>query len=493
MDNSRRAVLLLVLVTLARLGFAASFPPIDDEAYYWTWSRHLDWGYPDHPPAVALMIRATTALAGDGPLGLRLGPVLLALGSALLLLDLGRRLWDIRVGVLAALGYQAVPAFAVGAVLAVPDAPMSFFWLLTVWLFWQARTTGRPILWLAAGAALGLAVQSKLPAVLLGVGLAGFLAASPADRTWWSRPHPYLAAAAAAAALAPLVLWNMDHRWILLARSAHPVPWTTRGAWQDGALFAAAQLGYYGPLAAPLLVGALAWTFRRDCGRDARLALWGWAALPTLLVNAAGSLRGVPKPHWTAPVYLMALVPAAARWTDLASRRRWRRLAGLAVGANLVVVVAAHLFPLRPTPSLAGQLWGWDQVVRRIEADLAATPAEPGVFVLAPTYQVAGQLSYHGRDRFSVTTVPHRWSAWSPPAREDAFALFRPAQAFVDSNAVVVNDANTGIGLPLHRLFRRVERLPDVTVVYRGVIVRRFVAYRGYGFRGAVGPAVRSE
>ena len=35
---------------------------LDDEAYYWVYSRFLDWGYFDHPPMVALMIKAGYAL-----------------------------------------------------------------------------------------------------------------------------------------------------------------------------------------------------------------------------------------------------------------------------------------------------------------------------------------------------------------------------------------------------------------------------------------------
>jgi 4-amino-4-deoxy-L-arabinose transferase-like glycosyltransferase len=33
-----------------------------DEAYYWMWSKHLAFGYYDHPPMVALVIRAGTDL-----------------------------------------------------------------------------------------------------------------------------------------------------------------------------------------------------------------------------------------------------------------------------------------------------------------------------------------------------------------------------------------------------------------------------------------------
>ena len=43
----------------------------DDEAYYWVFSRYLDWGYFDHPPMIALLIRLGTSLFG-GELGVRL-------------------------------------------------------------------------------------------------------------------------------------------------------------------------------------------------------------------------------------------------------------------------------------------------------------------------------------------------------------------------------------------------------------------------------------
>ncbi|MGZ3939646.1 MAG: ArnT family glycosyltransferase, partial [Flavisolibacter sp.] len=48
-----------------------------DEAYYWTYSRHLQWGYFDHPPVVALSVKLGE-LFGHGRLFTRLGAVLLS-------------------------------------------------------------------------------------------------------------------------------------------------------------------------------------------------------------------------------------------------------------------------------------------------------------------------------------------------------------------------------------------------------------------------------
>ena len=34
----------------------------DDEAYYWVYSRFLDWGYYDHPPMIAALIKVGYAI-----------------------------------------------------------------------------------------------------------------------------------------------------------------------------------------------------------------------------------------------------------------------------------------------------------------------------------------------------------------------------------------------------------------------------------------------
>ena len=64
-DPGRVAGLFLLLLTLFRLWYASGHELIQDEAYYWQWSRHLDWGYYDNTPLAALVIRAFTTLLGS--------------------------------------------------------------------------------------------------------------------------------------------------------------------------------------------------------------------------------------------------------------------------------------------------------------------------------------------------------------------------------------------------------------------------------------------
>ena len=48
-----------------------------EETYYWNYARHLSFGYLDHPPMVAWLIRAATAVFGQNEFGVRAGALLL--------------------------------------------------------------------------------------------------------------------------------------------------------------------------------------------------------------------------------------------------------------------------------------------------------------------------------------------------------------------------------------------------------------------------------
>ena len=98
-----------------------------DEAYYALWSQNLSFGYFDHPPMVALWIRASTSLFGTSEFGVRaLGVGLFALAPALVGVGAARLYRSARVGAYAALAWISLPLSA-GAALVTPDAPLTLF------------------------------------------------------------------------------------------------------------------------------------------------------------------------------------------------------------------------------------------------------------------------------------------------------------------------------------------------------------------------------
>jgi hypothetical protein len=150
----------VIAATLVKCVLACLSEPTNLEAYHWLYSRHLAAGYYDHPPMIGWWIAASTALFGDGRLGLRLVTILasgLTVGFTFLA---ARRLEDERTARLAALLVGLVPLTLLHGMLAAPDAPLLLFTAATLWAVVHALSGDRPAWWYAAGAFLGLALLS---------------------------------------------------------------------------------------------------------------------------------------------------------------------------------------------------------------------------------------------------------------------------------------------------------------------------------------------
>ncbi len=58
--TKRNTIIVVGLLILWKIYLSATLQLHPDEAYYWLWSRHLDFGYFDHAPLIAWAIRLTT-------------------------------------------------------------------------------------------------------------------------------------------------------------------------------------------------------------------------------------------------------------------------------------------------------------------------------------------------------------------------------------------------------------------------------------------------
>ncbi|MFE8597770.1 ArnT family glycosyltransferase [Archangium violaceum] len=99
-----------------------------DEAYYWFYSRSLEWGYYDHPPFIALMVRLGYSLFPN-ELGVRLVNVILNALSVLLLFELVPRERPGR-DTLIYLMVLSLPLLNYLAFIIFPDGPLLFFLVL---------------------------------------------------------------------------------------------------------------------------------------------------------------------------------------------------------------------------------------------------------------------------------------------------------------------------------------------------------------------------
>ena len=223
--DARLALTLLFLVTLFRLWFSTRLELVGDEAYYWLWSRHLDYCYLDKGPMIAWAIRAGTLLFGSTVFGVRFFAVLAAAGTGWGIFLLARRLFDDRTALWALCLALVVPLFAVGATLMTIDTLHVLFWTWAAYAFWRARDSERLFPWVLTGVLIGAGILSKYTALAELFSFALFCAWNPADRRHLRRPGFWLMVGVALLFLLPAYVWNVQHQ---LAH--HPLAATTRRA-----------------------------------------------------------------------------------------------------------------------------------------------------------------------------------------------------------------------------------------------------------------------
>jgi hypothetical protein len=408
-------------------------PVTRDEAYYFNWAWALDWGYFDHPPAVALLGIGSLLAPGSALAG-RLGAVIIGALTLWVLWQLYRRAGlEQGQGLLLALVLAAgtFPGLAAGVIL-TPDTPLALCWALALHEA-LAALDGDRRRWLSAGAASGLGLLGKYTMVVIGpVFLWAILLV---DRRALMTRWPYLGGLAALLLFLPNLLWNASNDWLTLRfqfghgfaadtgelvlaaerllppavgvpGSPGPEPVAGLGGRLAGlGRFLGSELLFWGllllPMVAALLVAGgprrIIRDLRASLGRPAR-ALFTAATLFPLLLFGFVALGSDVEANWAA-MYLTAAAPIAA--VALRPLGRWA-LAAAATNLLLVTLYAVHaatdLLPLPPSQErILRDTHGFDAL-----ADYLAGLSAP---VVADRYPFAAMINFY-QPRLAVVQWP---------------------------------------------------------------------------------------
>lgn len=399
----RNAWLVVGGLVVLRLVAAALTPLTFDEAYYWTWSRHLAGGYYDHPPMVAVVIRLGTMLGGDTEFGVRVVSILLGLPMTWAVYETAALLFGgQRIAATSAILLNVTLMVAVGTMIVTPDAPLMVATSFVLYGLAKVATIGRGAWWLAVGVAVGVALLSKYTALFFGVVILLWLVLVPTQRRWLLTPWPYLGGAIAFLVFVPVIVWNADHQWVSFlkqfgrARIDHMtlryigeiIP--TQLLFATPSIFALGAMGLYalgrrgnGALASRALIALFVWVI---------VAYFAWH-----------SLHSRVEANWFAPVYPAFAIAAAAAacmvpWRPrtqafAASSLRWAGPVGIVMFVLLVVQANTGILTgYRRDVSVRSVGVGWRDLAAQIEAVRARTGA---TCVLAADYGTTGWLAFY--------------------------------------------------------------------------------------------------
>jgi len=437
-DEFRLATALTIALVALRFWAAAYTDLHPDEAYYWYWSRHLAASYYDHPPMVAYVIRLSTDLFGNSPLGVRFLSLLMIVPISAATYATGRLLFNRAVGARGMLWLNATILVGVGGLIATPDIPSVLFWSLTILAFAKAVRSGKGAWWLLVGFCAGLGVLSKLTDLFLAPGLLVYLLLARDHRRWLRTPWPWLGVAVAAFLLIPMIRWNLAHDWVTFSKQlgrAEPNRFYPQGLPE----YLAGQYLLLNPgVATFAAIGVVLW-LRRKLDETARgLDILVLSSLPLLGYFAVHALFASVQGNWPVPVYpTLALIAAVAAEQSVVGVRLARiRAATVPAGfavATLGLLAFANPYDLIPARSDPVKVMhGW----ARFAADVEKLRRESGAgWIAADSYGINAALVYYLRDAdvpIVDVTEPARYTFAPPPdpALRAEPALFVSDQPF---------------------------------------------------------------
>jgi hypothetical protein len=398
------------------LAASGSYGYFRDELYYLACGDHLDWGYVDHAPLIALVARLTRTLLGDSLHAIRLLPALAA-GLKILLTGLiVRELGGGRFSTfLACLCVLIAPVYlGIDTILSM-NAFEPLFWMGCVWVLLLAINRDRPQLLVWLGVLAGVGLENKHSMLFFGAALVAGLLLSGERRLLLNR-WMWVAAAIALLLFLPNLIWQVRHGWptIVDLRNARykNLPVTPAG-------FLGRQVMVMLPPSILVWLAGL-WFLLRDVAARRYRAL-GWTFM--VLLGTMMALQG--KSYYMAPAYPMLFAAGGMFWEKWTTNRwmRWTRVA-LPLLLVLVAAISAPLsLPILPPGELiryqqtlgiqpprdyvgeAGRLqeffadmFGWEEMVRQVAVVYHTLPPDEQkrAAIFALDYGEAAAIDFFG-------------------------------------------------------------------------------------------------
>jgi len=478
LDRRTRIIAVSLAVLIVVRGIVAGVTPLAfDEAYYWQWSKNLAWGYYDHPPLIAFIIRAGTAIFGDTSFGVRFVPLLLSILATIAVWRAGAILLESeRAGALSALIFNAMPMIGVEMLVATPDAPQIAAAAVLFYALAKLAQTGNGAWWIAAGVATGFALLSKYTGLFLGLGMLFWLLAVPSQRRWFGSAWPYLGGVVALLMFVPVILWNANHDWVSFRLQF--------GRMGSGGLtlrylgeFLAGQIGLASPFIAILGVAGVVSIARTPGSHRALIAA---LVMPAIVFFVWQSLRGRVQGNWPSflyPAFAVAVVAASLS----PALQQWRALKW---SARLAMPVALFMTGL----IYAQAVWGIIPVIRepisrmlavgigRVANDIEILRAQNNANAIVTTsYELRGWLSFYLPSRPPVIQVNERFRWLNEPA--PAADLFQGPLLYVTQ---IRNDQSESLA----QRFSEVTPLAHIGRYRNGATFDEYMVYRLNGLKG---------
>ncbi len=414
-----------------------------DELYYLDMARHLDWGYVDSAPLIAVYAKVAL-LMGGSLAALRILPALVGTALVALTMLIARELSGGRYAqFLAGLAVLLCPGLLWSSSLLTMNAFEPLFWMGCALVLARILRTGDSRLWIWFGVLAGLGLENKHSTLFFGFAVIAALLLTQ-QRREFLKPWLWLAGAIAVALFLPNLIWQVRHHFPTL-EDLENVRREGKNVVLGPLAFAKEQIIDMHPILLPVWLAGLIWF------------LWErrWRVLGlTFVVFFAAMEIAHAKSYYLFSIYPMLFAGGGViieRW--LAARTNWARAAvvgvillgtlptlplatwmlsperyiayGEALGIKLSKAEVHHEGPL---PQPIGDQFGWPEMAREVADIYNSLPPEERAHtgILTGNYGEAGAINLFGPQYGlprALSRHQNHWY-WGPPTERYANYIF---------------------------------------------------------------------
>jgi hypothetical protein len=425
-----------------------------DELYYLDMARHLDWGYVDAAPLVALYAKAAL-LMGGSLAALRILPALAGTALVALTIFLARELGGRRYAqLLAGLAVLIAPGILAVHSLMSMNAFEPLLWMGCMLVVARIVRIGDSRLWIWFGVLAGLGLENKHSTLFFGFSVVVALLLTPYRREFL-KPWIWIAGAIALALFAPNLIWQAAHHFPTI-EDLQNVRREGKNVILGPLAFTKQQIITMHPILLPLWVAGLI-----SFLRDQRWRVLGFTFVVFFVVMELSHA----KDYYLFPIYPMMFAGGAEaieRWTE--ARLMWWRTAFGAIAILAAIPTTplatwmlspeqyiayeqalgfkpqkeeAHHDGLLPQP--IGDQFGWPEMAREVAAIYNSLPlaerAMTGIW--AGNYGEAGAINQFGPALGLPTAYSRHQNHWfwgPPPVSYRNFIVIQWSREDVQDN-----------------------------------------------------------
>ena len=360
----------------------------DDEAYYWVYSKYLAWGYFDHPPMIAVLIKAGYAIFPNG-LGVRLFPLLMNISTLFLI----ERLTEKKNPFLFYAIALSIAVIQIVGFLAIPDIPLLFFTAL--FFLWYKKFLNQPSIGnaLLLGLVMALLMYSKYHGILI------ILFTILSNFSLIKMRQAWLAAGFALLLFLPHIWWQYQHDWISIRyhlfesnTTAYKISYTLDYIWP--------QVLLVGPLAGLLLLPA-AFLYKPKTATERAMR---FTMIGIFIFFFISSFKGKVEANWTLPTFVCLMVLAHQWLVEHVRFQQWIKI--LAVLTTIIVMIGrvGMIEDILPIKAVKSRYHVWKDWPKVMKQKIEGTPV-----VFNSSYQRASKFwFYSGQMTYSLNLYKER-------------------------------------------------------------------------------------